>query len=493
MNKGDKHKSNIPEIETQGKWRYTPRFDFGTDCKNDHSETATLADLLDEIQFENTHDKWGNLIDKTGKKIDISYLKTVLRFFRSITGKELKKTTELHSVADIKTIKYLYRQNENISTQLISFIEPSSKKNLLLLDTITSEKSEESSAVLYLIEEVIKTVSNQIAKDELERIKEVRDCLDAHYDYTNTLIDDIIYTRIHRDEKLSLDALLFICEETENYHNSIKPLIKENRIIISTYTYLMVMIILFRHRISIENQKRISGDKISSCSEVKFEEICRKVSLDYNRTIMKYTNFISEDNFLEFSKVYASYIVKLVKAATNNKYSKKDLMNDSERAKTVLEMHLSAHGYPNEENPNPIGIVHIVSSYCAILHQRLTKDRLRKKSRRYDSKFFYEPQKQLDRYASKSLSHIPFSAGYLYREILERYLCMMSGTLVQHDYNKAIFVAQSRLYIDIYMSLDHKQIMSKLDEYRKHMADASQRFVEMHNRQEPIYKMIPLV
>lgn len=351
MDTSDPHESSISESGSDEIWRYTPRFDFDATCKNDHSETATLKDLLDEIQFENTHDQWGRLIDKTGRDIDISYLETVLRFFRSITGKELKKTTEVHSVADIKTIKYLYRKNESIGTHLISLIEPSSERHLLLLDIVTSEKSEEASLVFYLIEEIIKTFSLQIPKDELEKIKEVSECLDTHYNFTNNSIDEIIYTRIHRDEKLSLEALRFICEETKNYHNSIKPLIKENRIIISTFTYLSVMILLFRHRMFIENQKLISEEKTSNCREIKFEEICRKASSNHNKTIMKYTNFISEDNFLQFSKEYASELVKLIKAATNTKYSKKNLINDSERAKTALEIHLSAHGYPNHENP----------------------------------------------------------------------------------------------------------------------------------------------
>ena len=65
--------------------KYKPRFDFGANIGHEGTRTATIKELLEELTYENVNKFSGN-------KLDITYLKTVLRFFRDISGKTLKST-----------------------------------------------------------------------------------------------------------------------------------------------------------------------------------------------------------------------------------------------------------------------------------------------------------------------------------------------------------------------------------------------------------------
>ena len=68
--------------------KHIPRFDFGTNIEPEGVQTATIKELLEELNYENISEK----NRKNGKKLDIKSLKTTLRFFRAITGRTIKSS-----------------------------------------------------------------------------------------------------------------------------------------------------------------------------------------------------------------------------------------------------------------------------------------------------------------------------------------------------------------------------------------------------------------
>ena len=155
----------------------------------------------------------------------------------------------------------------------------------------------------------------------------------------------------------------------------------------------------------------------------------------------------------------------------------------------ILVIYLARIDLPNERNKKPIGVVHVIAAFCSILHQRKMKSKLGKKSRKYSLKTS-SPQKLLDEYISNPKQGLPQTVQHIYTERVYWYVSAFVGMKDKYDSSKSFNIAQSELYRDVYMSLDHRQIKSKLDEYRNYMVDAVNKFVDINNRQDTNYEWI---
>lgn len=463
--------------------KYTPRFNFGINIDHEGKQTATIKDLLEELTYENVSKFSGN-------KLDITYLKTVLRFFRDISGQALKSTTEKHPVADLKTIKMIFDYNRYSDAHLIGFLEPPGESSQSIIDVLTSPTTEDNEKLLKTIDRMIGDLAKEIDPEELRQIDDVCSQInfrEAHHKNTNEAIDKIILTHININEDLLKEADDYLAEKTRDFHRSIIPIKKESRIHVATYTYLKILDYVHRLHFDISTQLTIPNDKGVANKQINFDSICKSLSDSLGRQILKDTNFMSIDEVSGFVEDYASDIAKIVSSSTGFQYNKRDVLNDKNRAIVIEVIYLARADLPNEKNMKPIGVVHVIAAFCSILHQRKMKSKIGKKSRKYSLKKS-APQKLLDEYMSNPKQGLPPSVQYIYTERVFWYGSAFLGRKDKYDSSKSLNITQSEIYRDVYMSLDHKKIKEKLDEYRAYMVDAANKFVDFHNRKDTNYE-----
>lgn len=475
-------KLNKSTKENSGK--HNPRFDFGTNIDQEDAQTATIKELLVELNHENTS-------SKNGKQLDIKSLETVLRFLRAISGKPLKSSIEKHSIADIKTIKTLFNYNFGSQAHLIGLIEPPSHESQTIIDILTSPPTPDNEKVIDIIKRIISNLAKEIAPEELSEIDMVCDRMHLREMYlqgTKKSIDDILLSHIHVDDPLIKKSDEYLAYKTQEFHYSIQSLKCEPRIHIATYTYLKLLDYVHWLHFEISTQLTIPNDQGVANKEINFDQICRKLSESRNITISKDTNFMSLDEIPEFIWNFSSDISQLVSSSTGFKYNKRDVINDTMRATIVLDFYLYETRIPNYVDKKIIGVVHIVSAFCSILHQRKIKSKTGRKSRKYSSKLS-SPQRLLDKYLSRETKHVPMTVVHIYQQRTKWYLTALLGRKDKFDSHMAAHISQSELNMDIYMLLDHVQIKNQISKYRDFMVKAAHDFVALHNKQDTILEL----
>lgn len=464
---------------------HIPRFDFGVNVDNEENKTATVKELLEELTYENVNKYSGN-------ELDITNLKTVLRFLRTISDKPLKSTIEKHPIVDIKTIKTVYNHNYDCGSQLIGLIEPSCKKPETIIDIILSPQTEGSKVILDIIKRIIFDLEKEMPPEALHEIGKICSPMwheDMCIQKTNEEIDDVILRHIHIDDNLVKEADKYLSDKTRLFHKSITPLKKEKSLHIATYTYFKLLFHIQWLNFQIKTKLTIHDNSIVSNKQVDFDEICHELSKSQNKEIFKDTPFLSIEQTPRFIDDHAYYIAKLVSGSTGNTYNTRDVLTDKTRVKAVLRLYIDATTLPNDINKKLLGVAHVIAAFCSILHQRKTKHRLGNTSRRYSSTFL-SPQNLLDKYSLHEPQDLPVTVRLIYKERTFWYLHALLGRKDKSDSQKAIHFHQSELYRDIYMSLDHVQINNKIFEYRNIMEKSAHEFIVIHNKQDTILEWI---
>ncbi|WP_182657451.1 hypothetical protein [Stenotrophomonas lacuserhaii] len=480
--------------------KHTPRFDFRDSHNSNVSQTATIKELLAELNYESTTNSSGVQVDLDGKQLDISYLKATLRFLRSISGQALRSTTEEHPVATIKTIKTLFNYSHHCGAHLIGFIEPPGGESQGNIDILTSPPTPGNKKVLATIDRIISDIEKEISPEEKSEIAAICDPMRLREKYrqeTNEAIDKILLTHIHIDDDLMKDADVYLADSTRQFLESINQPKREPRLHVVTYTYLKLLDYVHRLHFEIHTQLTISNGHIVKNKQIDFDEICRKLSTCHKRTIVKDTNFMSIDDVAGFINGYSSDIARLVSIATGFTYNKRDILGekknepstitDSIRAHIALQLYLLGANLPNESNPDPIGVVHVIAAFCSVLHQRKINSKLAKQSRRYGPQFT-TPQKQLDAYINRTSEHVPYTAQFAFRERTRWYVHALLGRKDKADAHIAVQIAQSELSKHIFISLNHVWIREQNSAYRDFTVKAARDFVTLHKKQSTTYE-----
>ena len=109
---------------------YQPRFDFTTDTDPGANQTGTLADLIDELNYEMFHMASGTRAKKADSNRDalnIKSLRGTLEFVKQVTGRSFSGTKKQLPLSTLKTIKLLYSSNDVSDRHLFKFLAPAGK------------------------------------------------------------------------------------------------------------------------------------------------------------------------------------------------------------------------------------------------------------------------------------------------------------------------------------------------------------------------------
>jgi hypothetical protein len=462
---------------------YQPRFDFDNSQAPNDASTATIKELLYELNRQKGNDSIADY--------NLKSLGTTLRFVSAISSIGApRRVDQAFPVAAIKTIKLLFKCSQFIDAHLIRVIGIPGENTPVTIDFFTSPATSKTEDVKRQISRIISSLEREIDKDEIAAIDEICDPMRLREKFlqgTNEAVDKILLTHIHINDDLVKEADGYLADKTREFLDSIAPLKRELRLHVATYTYLKLLDYVHRLHFEISTRLTIPNDRGVANKQVDFSEICRKLS-DYDQESVKLdTNFMSIDDVGGFINDHASDIAQLVSDTVGVTYNKRDVLVDSMRAMVALQLYLLAAGLPSERNAKPIGIAHVVAAYCSVLHQRKSKSKSEKKSRKYGSKLS-SPQKLLDGYIARSTTHIPWTVGFIYMERTKWYVHALLGMKDKADSNLSVKIAQSELTRDIFMSLDHTQIRKHISAYREFMTKAAHDFVTLHDKQDTKYE-----
>lgn len=474
---------------------YKIRFDFTSSDPKDSSQTATIKELLNELLFEITTTSSRKPIHNEYTRMDIRQLEPALRLLRGISGKPLKKVSEPHPIDDIRTIKALYRSSYNRGMHLIGLIEPPGPNSQAIMDLLISPPTEQSAVVLEAIRNIIRKLELGIPEDEKDAIDAILGSgkePEAYRMATNEAIDKVLLTHLHLDADgpLLQEADGYLYRKTMEFMNSIVPVQRESRLHVATYVYLRALEFLHALNFDIKTNCNIPNDKWVSNRQIDFSHICNSITSSHGVAIQKDTCFMSHADVPAFCIEHASELAQLVSAATDYTYNKRDILTgkDINRARYALYFYLTSINLPSDENPNPIGIVHVVAAFCSVLHQRKMKTKPLK-SRRYGHKLA-SPQKQLDAFIAREEESIPTSATTIYRERTQWYIHALLGRKHMADNHLSMQAMQSMLHRQIYMSLSHARIHEFTGKYRDHMVQAARDFISLHGKEETEYQWV---
>ena len=481
--------------------KYTRRFDFGVSQNSNENQTATIKELLAELNYENSTNSNDVQSDAHGKQMDISYLETTLRFLRTISGQALRSTTEEHPIAAVKTIKTIFNYNHDSGVHLIGLIEPPGSESQAIVDILTSPPTSNKEKFLAIKDRIIGDIEKEISPEEKAEIAAICDPVRLREKYrqdTNEVIDRILLTHIHIDDDLMKEADDYLADKTRQFLKSITPIKPESRLHVATYTYLKLLDYVHRLHFEISTQLTIPRACIVDNMHVDFDLTCGKLSTAHGKSIAKDTNFMSIDEVTGFIDGYASDIAQLVSIATGFKYNKRDILGDkkkensvtdSSRALIAIYLFLLAADLPNDKNRKPIGVVHVVAAFCSVLHQRKLKPNTEEISLKYNL-LLDVPQKKLDAYITRKSKHLLYTAQFIYLERMKWYVNALLGRKDKADSHIAVQVAQSELSKDIFMSLDHVRIHEQINAYRDFMVKVAHDFVALHKKQNTTYEWI---
>lgn len=462
---------------------YKPRFDFDTSDASDDDRTATIRELLNELNLQRKNESIADY--------NLKSLATTLRFISSISDFESPRRVDQHfRVSTIKTIKLLFKRSQFIDAHLIRIIEMPGKRTPATVDFFTSPPTPESEDVSRQIDRMISALESEIDKDEIARIAEICDPRRLREQFrqdTNEAIDRILLTHIHVDDGLMKTADAYVADRTREFLASIAPLKREPRLHVATYTYLRLLDYVHRLHFEIRTQLTIPNDRGVANRNIDFDRICSKLSDVHMRPVAKETNLMAIEDVAAFIAEHGSDIAQLVSSATGFKYNKRDVPSDGMRAMLALQLYLSGASLPSEKNPKPIGAVHVVAAFCSVLHQRKMKSKTGSTSRRYGSRSA-APQKLLDHYISRRATHLPWTAQFTYRERTRWYVHALLGRKDKADSHIAVQIAQSELSRAVFMTLSHAQVRAHMKAYRAFMTKAAHDFVALHNKQNTVYE-----
>lgn len=460
----------------------TSRFDFGNHIDSSSAKTATISELLQEINTD--------FRPESGTVFNRKSLETVLRFLGSVSEQAFLSVKETYPLTTLKTVKLLFKHSRYSDSHLIRLIEPPGGNTTATVDFMMSPPTPVTEDVKERISLIVSALEREIDPEEVEAIKAIcnpRQLREAYRKQTNELVDSVLLTHIHIDDDLLKEADKHLADQTRKFMKFSGPFSREPRLHVALYTYLKLLDYTHRLHFEVKTKLSIPNDRGVGNKRINFDRLCKALSEHFDRPIMKTTNFMTMSDMAWFFDEYASDIARLVTEATGFKYNKRDVTSDRKRAIAALQLYLFKAGLPNEVNECPLGVVHVIAAFSAVLHQRKTKSKLTKTSKKY-SQGNTTPQKQLDAVISKKSKHLTWTASFIYLERVTWYVHALLERKDKSDSHNAFQIKQSDLMLTVYMTLDHAQIWEHISSYRDYMVRSAHDFIALNELQAVKYR-----
>ncbi|MFC4729601.1 hypothetical protein [Coralloluteibacterium thermophilus] len=360
--------------------KYKPRFDFDENNSWNAPQTATINELLDELNYEETRTSQGSMAansQSNGKLITMQALESTLSFIREAVGEELNGTTRHHPIKTIKTIKLLYAKKDDSGSHLFRRLARP-KDDSATMEHWTARSTTRNEYTIKLADELMQTLSLELEPERLRRIEtsllttsKLLECIEHE---TFEILEPIYYRLSGNDEALAA-AFKLMELAASSYVPDASPL-QYTAPPLHERIYIYLRTLPFYHFIG--EYKRIvkaQEDVVSHVQSVREQmgEFCKHLSKEIGTDVDADTPITSIMEFPEFLARHSLPLGKLVQLATGIKNNQRDLTGITGETKKLLHAYVFHQWHKTSADVTNLSAADCVAALCTIRHQQKVK------------------------------------------------------------------------------------------------------------------------
>lgn len=378
--------------------RYAPRFNFAHYEIESADQTATLKELLDEINTERG-------LKTPGRQVSIHSLRHILPFLGRLSEREYKSITEPLPLTTIKTIKLLYVENRRLNTS-----EPeddssdkaksgrkANEKGIHLLDLIeipSYDKASMESATgttvaqdakgREAIDRICSKLAVEISPQKLEssisffgqkKTRTTSEGVIDYIEYTNDIIHQELTKSIPNDPKALGNAfveLAIFTYRASNYKvngEAPKALLHEQ-----LYVHLQSLgfVHFAMHHNKFARSTKIAPDKkptISKQVEDLIAALCDAIGTD----VTPNSRSFSTNDVCRIVENHCAHIKLIVEKVTGLPTRSQGLKSDAPRAEKILRSHAFRSLDSIDLDAHNLTLHDIIAALCSFRYQQTAR------------------------------------------------------------------------------------------------------------------------
>lgn len=329
--------------DTQAPTTYQARFDFGSNLDPDGSQTATLKELLDEVNHESTYRGDGARAKKnlaTGVKVNEKSLELTLDFIHSALGEDIQGATGPLPLSTIKTIKLLYTRNDASDTQLFRRLARPDASSATM-EHWEKRNSPRNERTIRVASEIMVTIQRELSTAVIGQIDSILlttpkllECIQVE----NLEILEPIFQRHSRDDEAMSQAVLRMAKVAASFPQTDHPY-GDTSTPLHERLYIYLRTLPFFHFVG-EYERHIRAEEALDLAILpvlnEVNEFCKELTPWAGPDVNAHTPVTSIAQFPEFLSNHALALSKLVHQATGIKSERRDLIDIIDEVKKVL-------------------------------------------------------------------------------------------------------------------------------------------------------------
>ncbi len=359
---------------------YKPRFDFNGRSNSTEPQTATINELLNELNYEGTRTFRGSMAansQSNGKLITMQGLESTLSFIREAVGVELNGTTRHLPISTIKTIKLLYAKNDDSGSHLFRRLARP-EDDSATMEHWTTRRTTRNEYTIKLADEILETLGLELSPERLRRIEtsllttsKLLECIE----HENFEILEPIYRRFSGKDEALATAFKFMEQAASNYIPD-APLLQYTTPPLHERIYIYLRTLPFYHFIG--EYKRIvkaEEDVVQNARPVleQMGEFCKNLSEECKTVIHADTPITSIMEFPDFLNRYSLPLGKLVQQATDIRSNRRDLIGITGETQKLLHAYVFHQWHKTSAEITNLSVADCVAALCAIRYQQKVK------------------------------------------------------------------------------------------------------------------------
>lgn len=344
----------------------TPRFDFGS-YRTAGNEIGTLKELLAEINAEN----WCT----EEKDVTIQTLAPLREGIRKVIGKDITDSTVATlPLTDLKTIKLLYRTNDDGDVHLFDLIAPPDLKNKANLEFRTELPIPRTDRHTRMIASMQEALCKEIPSERLARIDRNLTSLPEmllSLQKQNEVISEQLSRRFDSNSEAKATAYRTLVGAISAYVPYSAP--ASNPLHEAIFTYLRTL--RFKHFAAGYENLMAKASIKQGITPIGPELIAfyAQISQRMGRPLSLPSPVTSIRGFPDFVEAWAPQLIKLVVKATGFSTKPRQLRSLVERARRVLHLYCVMQLGERHSDTVALSPYDCVAALCTIRHEQAIK------------------------------------------------------------------------------------------------------------------------
>lgn len=363
---------------TNKKDGYRSRFDFGTAPDAQGTQTWTIAELIDELNHENSYSSSGAPAkgsNSQGSAINAKSLERTLAFIQQATGQTFTSATEQLPLDTLKTIKLLYNKNDASDRHLFALLDPprgSSRPTMEFSTTSPIARDKAGAAIIWSICDELAKEIDPGKREAFDALLPTPEGLNLHIEQTNDAIYQLLTDRLSADQVRLTRVYQGLADEIDRFRyektTDLKAPLHE-----AMYCYLRGLgfdHFVIHHRSFMDHIK--VKHPIQPIDEL-VDDLCRSLS-EIKQSIIRPTDkVVSVKDFPMLVACQTKDFRALVKLATGLDTRKDVLLQNLPSAQRILISYAYRCFDESDMDAHLLSVLEIVAALCSVRYQQAVR------------------------------------------------------------------------------------------------------------------------